>query len=63
MNRLKEELPEAVFLTSHDIGFDEDSKEALCFAYLGWRSLGGLPGNLTSVTGASTSVVLGSVSC
>ena len=63
MNRLRKELPDSEFFSAQDIGFDEDIKEALCFAYLGWRSLGGLPGNIPSVTGASASVVLGSVSC
>lgn len=63
MMRLKQELPSATFLSTEDLGFDQDSKEALCFAYLGWRSLGGLSGNVPSVTGASNSVVLGSVSC
>jgi len=63
MMRLKQELPSATFLSTEGLGFDQDSKEALCFAYMGWRSLGGLSGNVPSVTGASNSVVLGSVSC
>jgi anhydro-N-acetylmuramic acid kinase len=62
INRLQKELPEAAFLSSEDLGFDADIKEALCFAYLGWRSLGGLPGNIPSVTGAKRPVVLGCVS-
>jgi anhydro-N-acetylmuramic acid kinase len=62
MARLQKELPEAEFLTSIELGFDADIKEALCFAYLGWRSLGGLPGNIPSVTGAKRAVVLGCVS-
>ena len=62
MARLQKELPEAEFLTSVELGFDTDIKEALCFAYLGWRSLGGLPGNIPSVTGAKRAVVLGCVS-
>jgi anhydro-N-acetylmuramic acid kinase len=59
---LQKELPDAEFLTSIELGFDADIKEALCFAYLGWRSLGGLPGNIPSVTGAKREVVLGCVS-
>jgi anhydro-N-acetylmuramic acid kinase len=62
MARLQKELPDAEFLTSVELGFDADIKEALCFAYLGWRSLGGLPGNIPSVTGAKRAVVLGCVS-
>jgi anhydro-N-acetylmuramic acid kinase len=38
-----------------------DAKEAMAFAYLGWLTLEGLPGNIPSVTGASRSVVLGSI--
>ena len=62
LERLCKELPNAEFLTSQQYGFDSDIKEALCFAYLGWRSIGGLPGNIPSVTGAKKTVVLGSVS-
>ena len=62
MARLHKELPKAVFFTSQELGFDADIKEALCFAYLGWRSLGGLPGNIPSVTGAKKAVALGCVS-
>lgn len=62
LERLHKELPNAELLTSQQFGFDSDIKEALCFAYLGWRSLGGLPGNITSVTGAKKTVVLGSMS-
>jgi len=36
-------------------------KEAMAFAYLGWRSLHGLPGNVPSVTGAQRPVVLGTI--
>ena len=36
-------------------------KEAMAFAYLGWRALHGLPGNVPSVTGAQRPVVLGTI--
>jgi len=62
LSGLYKELPNAEFFSPHEIGFDADIKEALCFAYLGWRSLGGLPGNIPSVTGAKKEVILGSVS-
>lgn len=62
MDRLRKELPNTEFIDSEQLGFDADIKEALCFAYLGWRSIGGLPGNIPSVTGAKKTVVLGSVS-
>ncbi|CDL55347.1 anhydro-N-acetylmuramic acid kinase [Klebsiella pneumoniae] len=35
--------------------------EALAFAWLAWRTLAGLPGNLPSVTGASEASVLGAI--
>lgn len=36
-------------------------KEAMAFAYLGWRTLHGLPGNVPSVTGAERNVTLGTI--
>lgn len=36
-------------------------KEAMAFAYLGWRTMQGLPGNVPSVTGAQRPVVLGTI--
>lgn len=36
-------------------------KEAMAFAYLGWRTINGLPGNVPSVTGASRFAVLGTI--
>lgn len=41
--------------------FDGDAKEAVAFAYLGWRSLRGLSGNVPTATGATRARVLGSV--
>lgn len=43
-------------------GIPSDAKEALCFAYLGWRTLGGLHSNIPSVTGATEKTILGSIS-
>ncbi len=43
-------------------GISSDFKEAVCFAYLAYRTIGGLPGNIPSVTGASKSCILGSIS-
>lgn len=62
MERLRDRLPTMNLLRSDDVGIPADAKEAMCFAYLGWRSLAGLPGNIPSVTGASKAVVLGTVS-
>jgi anhydro-N-acetylmuramic acid kinase len=44
-----------------DLGVDEDSKEALLVALIGWLTVHGLPGNVPTVTGARRAVVLGSV--
>jgi anhydro-N-acetylmuramic acid kinase len=44
-----------------DVFFDGDAKEAVAFAYLGWRTLEGLPGNVPAATGARGPRVLGAV--
>jgi anhydro-N-acetylmuramic acid kinase len=41
--------------------FDGEAKEAVAFAYLGWRSVRGLPGNLPAATGARGPRVLGHI--
>ncbi len=41
--------------------FDGDAKEAAAFAYLGWLTLAGEPGNLPAVTGAGGARILGNV--
>ena len=51
----------AAKILSEELGIPADAKEALCFAYLGWRSLGGLPGSLKEATGISKPQILGSV--
>jgi len=56
---IKEELADSTIRISDEIGIPADSKEAICFAYLAYRTLGGLPGNIPSVTGASREAVLG----
>ncbi len=45
----------------HEEFFDGDAKEAVAFAYLGWRTLCGLPGNVPGATGARGARVLGVV--
>jgi len=61
LSAIKEELPESTIRISDELGIPADSKEAICFAYLGYRTLGGLPGNIPSVTGASREAILGVV--
>ncbi len=48
--------------TAEACGMNADAKEAICFAILANETLAGHPTNLPSVTGASRSVVLGSIS-
>ena len=48
-------------IKTDEIGIPSDAKEAMCFAYLAWLTLGALPGNIPSVTGASKKAVLGAV--
>ena len=61
MQMLSKELPDATIVDSSACGIPSDAKEAMCFAYLAWRTVHGLPGNIPSVTGADRAVVLGGV--
>jgi anhydro-N-acetylmuramic acid kinase len=45
-----------------EYGVDADAKEALCFAVLAHETVNGVPTSLPSVTGASASTLLGSIS-
>ncbi|WP_104204916.1 anhydro-N-acetylmuramic acid kinase [Billgrantia saliphila] len=59
--RLARHLPETSLVPSSDWGWPADWLEAGAFAWLAWRRLEGLPGNLPSVTGAAGLRVLGGV--
>jgi anhydro-N-acetylmuramic acid kinase len=61
MTRLAELLDGWTVRRFDDEFFDGDAKEAAVFAYLGWRSLEGLEGNVPSATGARAPRVLGTV--
>lgn len=61
MVRLAGLLPGTEVCTTDDAGISGDDMEALAFAWLAWRTLAGLPGNLPSVTGASSATVLGAI--
>lgn len=56
------------YLSNHEIqmidtiGINGDLKEAIGFAYIAWRSIGGMYGNLPSATGARRKVRLGAIS-
>jgi anhydro-N-acetylmuramic acid kinase len=45
-----------------ELGVPAQAKEAVAFALLAWLSWNGLPGNISTATGAQRAVVLGKVS-
>ncbi|NIC07708.1 anhydro-N-acetylmuramic acid kinase [Billgrantia bachuensis] len=61
LGRLARHLPETSLVPSSDWGWPADWLEAGAFAWLAWRRLEGLPGNLPSVTGAAGLRVLGGI--
>ncbi|WP_318376292.1 anhydro-N-acetylmuramic acid kinase [Enterobacter sp.] len=61
MARLAALLPGIEVSTTDEAGISGDDMEALAFAWLAWRTVAGLPGNLPSVTGASAASVLGAI--
>ncbi len=61
MNRLQELLTGWDVCAFDALFFNGDAKEAVAFAYLGWRTLHGLPGNVPAATGARGGRILGSV--
>lgn len=62
IQKLQLELGNVKIIKSDEIGIPSDAKEALCFAYLGWRTMCAFSGNLINVTGATKELILGSVS-
>ncbi len=61
LDRLARHIPETPLVPSSDWGWPADWLEAGAFAWLAWRRLEGLPGNLPSVTGATGPRVLGGI--
>lgn len=61
MKMLAEQLRGFRVLEFRQEFFDGDAKEAAAFAYLGWLTLAGRPGNVPSATGASSARILGTV--
>ncbi|MCX7930535.1 MAG: anhydro-N-acetylmuramic acid kinase [Chlorobi bacterium] len=59
---LERQLPNARLIRLLDYcGVPENAKEAVLMAYLAYRTLGGLPSSIPSVTGAMRPAVLGSI--
>lgn len=61
MRMIGEELPGVTLRPSDELGLPSDAKEALAFAVLGFLTVNGLPGTLTSGTGARRATLLGSI--
>jgi Predicted molecular chaperone distantly related to HSP70-fold metalloproteases len=61
MARLAGMLPGTEVASTDEYGISGDDMEALAFAWLAWRTIAGLPGNLPSVTGASEASILGAI--
>ncbi|ADP12523.1 Anhydro-N-acetylmuramic acid kinase [Erwinia sp. Ejp617] len=61
MARLADHLSGTEVISTDKAGIGGDDMEALAFAWLAWRTLSGLPGNLPSVTGAREASVLGAI--
>ncbi|HAT1610484.1 TPA: anhydro-N-acetylmuramic acid kinase [Raoultella planticola] len=61
MARLAALLPGTEVSTTDAAGISGDDMEALAFAWLAWRTMSGLPGNLPSVTGACEATVIGAI--
>lgn len=61
LGRLRQQLPDSHCATTALLGVDPDWVEAVAFAWLAWRCLHNLPGNLTTVTGACRPAVLGAI--
>ncbi|HTY99134.1 MAG TPA: anhydro-N-acetylmuramic acid kinase, partial [Rhodocyclaceae bacterium] len=58
---LAAELPQLRLAKTEDLGMPADWVEAAAFAWLGRRTLLGLPGNLPAVTGARGARILGAI--
>lgn len=61
MRRLYRQLAPRRLGTTAELGCDPAWVEAVAFAWLAWRTLEGLPGNLPQVTGSAGERVLGAV--
>jgi anhydro-N-acetylmuramic acid kinase len=61
MARLAALLAGTEVVTTDQVGINGDDMEGLAFAWLAYRTLSGLPGNLPSVTGAREASILGAI--
>lgn len=63
MNDLRQKLTGSQFLSHDDFGIDNQMKEAMAFAILGYKRLTGDYNQLPVFTGAKSSVIMGEVAC
>lgn len=61
LQRLRDLMPDRQLRSTAELNLDPDWVEAMAFAWLAYRTLGGEPANQPSVTGASRQVVLGGI--
>lgn len=61
MAALADRLPAMPVRSTAEVGLDPDHVEAAGFAWLAWRTLQSLPGNLPAVTGARGPRILGAI--
>jgi anhydro-N-acetylmuramic acid kinase len=61
VGRIVRALPASRVTSTSALGIDPDYVEACAFAWLAWRALNTLPGNLPAVTGARGPRVLGAI--
>ncbi len=62
MAMLRDQLPQALVLTSQEIGVNGDAREAMAFALLAAQTMKRVPTSVVGATGARGSRVLGTVS-
>lgn len=61
LRRLQDALPNTQVVTHEAYGIPSEAKESMAFAYLGYLTWLGLPGNIPHTTGAKRQVILGTV--
>jgi anhydro-N-acetylmuramic acid kinase len=61
MKRLSEYLLRSEIKSIAEIGIIPDAKEAICFAYLAFRTMKGLESNIPSISGAEKNTILGQI--
>lgn len=61
MRMIRDRLPGVAVRLSSELGAPTDTKEAICFALIGWHTAHGLPAIVPGCTGARSARVLGAI--